>query len=63
MSWAGIYYAELRIDPRMHVGGVLLMQTPPFYDDGAIRTLATQVSSSGGSIAAGIREVVYRALR
>ena len=35
----------------MHVGGVLLMQTLPFYDDGAIRTLQAFEKS------------VYRALR
>jgi CubicO group peptidase (beta-lactamase class C family) len=51
MSWAGIYNTEFWIDPRMHVGGVLLMQTLPFYDDGAIRTLQTFEKS------------VYRALR
>jgi CubicO group peptidase (beta-lactamase class C family) len=39
MSWAGLYNTEFWIDPRRHVGGVLLMQTLPFYDDGAIRTL------------------------
>jgi CubicO group peptidase (beta-lactamase class C family) len=51
MSWAGIYNTEFWIDPRMHVGGVLLMQTLPFYDDGAIRTLQSFEKS------------VYRALR
>jgi methyl acetate hydrolase len=39
MSWAGLYNTEFWIDPRKHVGGVLMMQLLPFYDDGAIRTL------------------------
>jgi CubicO group peptidase (beta-lactamase class C family) len=39
MSWAGIYNTEFWIDPQRKIGGVLLMQTLPFYDDGAIRTL------------------------
>jgi methyl acetate hydrolase len=39
MSWAGIYNTEFWIDPQRQIGGVLLMQTLPFYDDGAIRTL------------------------
>lgn len=51
MSWAGLYNTEFWIDPRMHVGGVLLMQTLPFYDDGAIRTLQA------------FEKYVYRALR
>lgn len=39
MSWAGIFNTEFWIDPRQHVGGVLMMQMLPFYDDGAIRAL------------------------
>ena len=39
MSWAGIFNTEFWIDPREHVGGVLMMQMLPFYDDGAIRAL------------------------
>jgi CubicO group peptidase (beta-lactamase class C family) len=39
MSWAGIFNTEFWVDPKEHVGGVLLMQVLPFYDDGAIRTL------------------------
>lgn len=39
LSWAGIYNTEFWIDPQQKIGGVLLMQTLPFYDDGAIRTL------------------------
>lgn len=39
MSWAGIYNTEFWIDPEQKIGGVLLMQTLPFYDEGAIRAL------------------------
>jgi CubicO group peptidase (beta-lactamase class C family) len=39
MSWAGIFNTEFWIDPKQHVGGVLMMQMLPFYDDGAIRAL------------------------
>jgi methyl acetate hydrolase len=39
LSWAGLFNTEFWIDPRRHVGGVMLMQLLPFYDDGAIRTL------------------------
>jgi len=39
MSWAGIYNTEFWIDPVKKIGGVQMMQTLPFYDDGAIRTL------------------------
>ncbi|MEJ1963240.1 MAG: serine hydrolase domain-containing protein [Gammaproteobacteria bacterium] len=39
LSWAGIYNTEFWVDPQRHVGGVLMMQVLPFYDDGAIRTL------------------------
>jgi CubicO group peptidase (beta-lactamase class C family) len=39
LSWAGLFNTEFWIDPQRHVGGVLLMQLLPFYDDGAIRTL------------------------
>jgi methyl acetate hydrolase len=39
LSWAGIYNTEFWIDPRQRIGAVLLMQTLPFYDAGAIRTL------------------------
>jgi CubicO group peptidase (beta-lactamase class C family) len=39
MSWAGLYNTEFWIDPQRKIGGVLLMQLLPFYDDGAIRTL------------------------
>jgi len=39
LSWAGIYNTEFWIDPQRGIGGVLLMQFLPFYDEGAIRTL------------------------
>ena len=39
LSWAGIFNTEFWIDPQQQIGGVLLMQILPFYDDGAIRTL------------------------
>jgi methyl acetate hydrolase len=51
MSWAGLFNTEFWIDPKLHVGGVLLMQVLPFYDDGAIRTLQSFEAS------------VYRSLR
>ncbi len=51
MSWAGIFNTEFWIDPKQQVGGVLLMQILPFYDDGAIRTLQN------------FEEAVYRAVR
>lgn len=39
LSWAGIYNTEFWIDPQRGIGGVLLMQFLPFYDEAAIRTL------------------------
>jgi methyl acetate hydrolase len=39
MSWAGIYNTEFWVDPVQHIGGVMMMQVLPFYDDNAIRTL------------------------
>ena len=39
MSWAGIYNTEFWVDPVQHIGGVMMMQVLPFYDDSAIRTL------------------------
>jgi methyl acetate hydrolase len=39
LSWAGIHNTEFWIDPVQHIGGVMMMQVRPFYDDGAIRTL------------------------
>ncbi len=39
LSWAGIFNTEFWIDPHRGIGGVLLMQYLPFYDDAALRTL------------------------
>ncbi|HXN11026.1 MAG TPA: serine hydrolase domain-containing protein, partial [Steroidobacteraceae bacterium] len=39
LSWAGIYNTEFWVDPQRGLGGVLLMQYLPFYDEAAIRTL------------------------
>jgi methyl acetate hydrolase len=39
LSWAGIYNTEFWIDPKRGLGGVLLMQYLPFYDEAALRTL------------------------
>ena len=39
MSWAGIWNTEFWIDPARGIGGVLLMQYMPFYDEDAIATL------------------------
>ena len=39
LSWAGILNTEFWIDPAKHIGGVMMMQVLPFYDDSAIRTL------------------------
>jgi methyl acetate hydrolase len=39
MSWAGIWNTEFWIDPVQHIGGVMMMQVLPFYDDSALRTL------------------------
>jgi CubicO group peptidase (beta-lactamase class C family) len=39
LSWAGIFNTEFWVDPRSGLGGVLMLQFLPFYDEGAIRTL------------------------
>jgi CubicO group peptidase (beta-lactamase class C family) len=39
LSWAGIYNTEFWVDPKRGIGGVLLMQYLPFYDESALRTL------------------------
>jgi CubicO group peptidase (beta-lactamase class C family) len=39
LSWAGIFNTEFWVDPKTGIGGVLMMQFLPFYDDGAIRAL------------------------
>ena len=39
LSWAGIFNTEFWVDPKRGIGGVLMMQYLPFYDEAAIRTL------------------------
>jgi methyl acetate hydrolase len=39
LSWAGIFNTQFWIDPASGIGGVLLMQYLPFYDEDAIATL------------------------
>jgi CubicO group peptidase (beta-lactamase class C family) len=39
LSWAGLLNTEFWVDPRRNIGGVVLMQFLPFYDEGAIRAL------------------------
>jgi methyl acetate hydrolase len=39
LSWAGLFNTEFWVDSHSGIGGVLLMQYLPFYDEGAIRTL------------------------
>jgi CubicO group peptidase (beta-lactamase class C family) len=39
MAWAGIFNTEFWIDPARGIGGVVMMQYLPFYDDAAIDTL------------------------
>jgi methyl acetate hydrolase len=39
LSWAGIWNTEFWIDPVQRIGGVMMMQFLPFYDDTALRTL------------------------
>jgi CubicO group peptidase (beta-lactamase class C family) len=39
LSWAGIFNTQFWIDPANGIGGVLLMQYLPFYDQEAIDTL------------------------
>jgi methyl acetate hydrolase len=39
LSWAGICNTEFWVDPKRHIGVVMMMQLLPFYDEGAIRTL------------------------
>jgi CubicO group peptidase (beta-lactamase class C family) len=49
-SWAGIYNTEFWVDPEKQIGGVLLLQVLPFYDEQAIAALR------------GFEQRVYRAL-
>lgn len=39
LAWAGIFNTEFWIDRERGIGGVLMMQYLPFYDDAAIKTL------------------------
>ena len=39
LSWAGILNTQFWIDPANGIGGILLMQYLPFYDEDAIETL------------------------
>jgi CubicO group peptidase (beta-lactamase class C family) len=39
LSWAGIFNTEFWVDPKSGLGGVLMLQFLPFYDEGAIRVL------------------------
>ena len=39
MSWAGIFNTEFWIDPANGIGGILLLQYLPFYDEDAIALL------------------------
>lgn len=39
LSWAGIFNTQFWIDPANGIGGILLMQYLPFYDEDAIATL------------------------
>lgn len=50
LSWAGINNTHFWIDPKRQVGGVVMMQVLPFYDDVCI------------SVLRGIEEIVYRHL-
>jgi CubicO group peptidase (beta-lactamase class C family) len=51
LSWAGIFNTQFWIDPANGIGGVLLMQYLPFYDQEAIDTLV------------GFESLVYEALQ
>ena len=39
LSWAGIFNTEFWVDPHRGIGGVLMMQYLPFYDEAAVHTL------------------------
>ena len=51
LSWGGINNTHFWIDPERRVGGIVLMQVLPFYDDACIGVLR------------GIEEIVYRNLQ
>jgi hypothetical protein len=44
MSWAGIYNTEFWIDPKRHIGVVMMMQVLPFYDGVPFKRCATSRS-------------------
>ena len=48
MSWGGINNTHFWIDPERRIGGIVLMQVLPFYDDACMGVLR------------GIEEIVYR---
>ena len=50
LSWGGIHNTHFWIDPNRRIGGIVLMQVLPFYDDRCIAVLR------------GIEEIVYRNL-
>jgi CubicO group peptidase (beta-lactamase class C family) len=50
LSWGGINNTHFWIDPDRRIGGIVLMQVLPFYDDQCIAVLR------------GIEEIVYRNL-
>jgi CubicO group peptidase (beta-lactamase class C family) len=51
LSWGGINNTHFWIDPKRQVGGIVLMQVLPFYDDKSMGVLR------------GIEEIVYRNLK
>jgi CubicO group peptidase (beta-lactamase class C family) len=51
LSWGGINNTHFWIDPKRQIGGIVLMQVLPFYDETSMRVLR------------GIEELVYRHLK
>jgi len=51
LSWGGINNTHFWIDPERHIGGIVMMQVLPFYDDASMGVLR------------GIEELVYRHLK
>ncbi len=51
LSWGGINNTHFWIDPKRQIGGIVLMQVLPFYDDACMRVLR------------GVEEIVYRHLQ
>ena len=48
LSWGGIHNTHFWIDPQRQIGGIVLMQVLPFYDDACMEVLR------------GIEEIVYK---